>query len=161
LDIHSRVRTDFRRRFLTLLSYKFREFGSVTALSVLEAANVGVKSIDNSESYSMYIFLYLLSPNLISARAALGSAELGYMMTPFDLKRLDSYANNMLDYHVVLDLLPSSAALYFERRLGAEVRLSAVQSAILLALGLQRKTIEEVEVRVLSPGLWDCVLMMS
>jgi N-acetyltransferase 10 len=75
------------------------------------------------------------------------------MMTPFDLKRLDSYANNMLDYHVVLDLLPSSAALYFERRLGTEVRLSAVQSAILLALGLQRKTIEEVEVRVLSPGL--------
>ena len=34
---------DFRRRFLTLLSYKFREFGSVTALSVLEAANAGIK----------------------------------------------------------------------------------------------------------------------
>ena len=33
--------TDFRKRFITLLSYKFREFASVTALSVLEAANAG------------------------------------------------------------------------------------------------------------------------
>jgi len=39
---------DFRKRFLTLLSYKFREFGSVTALSILEAANAGVK--DDSET---------------------------------------------------------------------------------------------------------------
>lgn len=68
-------------------------------------------------------------------------------MTAFDLKRLDSYANNLLDYHVILDLLPTVATLYFEKRLGPEVHLSAVQSSILLALGLQRKTIEEVEVR--------------
>jgi N-acetyltransferase 10 len=32
---------DFRKRFISLLSYKFREFASVTALSVLEAANAG------------------------------------------------------------------------------------------------------------------------
>ena len=38
--------TDFRRRFLSLLSYKFLEFGSVTALSVLEAANAAVKKLD-------------------------------------------------------------------------------------------------------------------
>ena len=37
---------DFRRRFLSLLSFKFREFGSVTALSVLEATNAGVKALD-------------------------------------------------------------------------------------------------------------------
>jgi N-acetyltransferase 10 len=66
-------------------------------------------------------------------------------LTPFDLKRLESYANNMLDYHVILDLLPAVAGLFFEKRFGEEVRLSAVQSAILLALGMQRKTIEDVE----------------
>jgi N-acetyltransferase 10 len=71
---------------------------------------------------------------------------LSFLLTPFDLKRLESYANNMLDYHVVLDLLPTTASLYFQKRLGGDVRLSAVQSAILLALGLQRKTVEEVEV---------------
>lgn len=55
----------------------------------------------------------------------------------------------MLDYHVILDLLPTVATFYFDKRLGSDVRLSAVQSSILLALGLQRKTIEEVEVRSL------------
>ena len=66
---------------------------------------------------------------------------------PFDLKRLESYANNMVDYHVIMDLLPIVSSLYFEKRLGEEVRLGAVQSSILLALGLQRKTIEQVEVK--------------
>lgn len=92
--------------------------------------------------------MLILAPrNLLTHLTALGTTELSYLMTPFDLKRLESYANNMLDYHVVLDLLPAVATLYFERRLGPDVRLSAVQSSILLALGLQRKIIEEVEVR--------------
>lgn len=57
----------------------------------------------------------------------------------------------MLDYHVILDLLPTVALLYFEKRLGDEIRLSAVQSSILLALGLQRKTIEEIETELQLP----------
>ncbi|KAJ8595161.1 DUF699-domain-containing protein [Rhizopogon salebrosus TDB-379] len=124
---------DFRRRFLSLLSFKFREFGSVTALSVLEAANVGVKKLDEEKT------------------RVLGSQELSILMSPFDLKRLESYANNMLDYHVVLDLLPTVAPLYFEGRLGGDVKLSAVQASILLGLGLQRKTIEEVEAELSLP----------
>jgi N-acetyltransferase 10 len=47
---------DFRRRFLSLLSFKFREFGSVTALSVLEAANTGVKKLDEEKSRGKIIF---------------------------------------------------------------------------------------------------------
>lgn len=38
------VYTDFRKRFLSLLSFKFREFGCVMALSVLEAANTGMEA---------------------------------------------------------------------------------------------------------------------
>lgn len=94
---------------------------------MLEAANVGVKKLGGERS------------------RAVESPELSILMSPFDLKRLESYANNMLDYHVVLDLLPTVASLYFEGRLGDDVRLSAVQASILLGLGLQRKTIEEVE----------------
>ncbi|KAF8906316.1 GNAT acetyltransferase 2-domain-containing protein [Gymnopilus junonius] len=134
---------DFRRRFITLLSYKFREFGSVTALSILEAADRGIK--DETEDTE-------LSPQ-----------ELAMRFTPFDLKRLESYANNMLDYHVILDLMPAAAELYFQKRLGSgasssegqngegPVRLTAVQSGILLALGLQRKTIEEIEAELQLP----------
>lgn len=65
------------------------------------------------------------------------------------MKRLASYANNLLDYHAILDLLPSLAILYFTNRLSPSptepLRLSAVQSAILLVLGLQRRPIEAVE----------------
>jgi N-acetyltransferase 10 len=76
----------------------------------------------------------------------LGPSELSILLTPFDLRRLESYGNNALDYHVILDLLPIIASLFFEKRLGDEVRLSAVQSSILLSIGLQRKAIEEIVV---------------
>ncbi|KAF7971384.1 hypothetical protein HWV62_21298 [Athelia sp. TMB] len=64
-----------------------------------------------------------------------------------------SYADNALDYHVILDLLSAIAGLYFKGRMsrpiageeGEEVRLRAVQSAILLAIGLQRKNVDEEE----------------
>jgi len=77
---------------------------------------------------------------------ALTSEELAFLLTPFDLKRLESYAQNSLDYHVILDLLPTVATLYFEKRLGNEMRLSVIQSSMLLGMGLQRKSVEEVEV---------------
>lgn len=154
-----RIFLDFRRRFLTLLSYKFREFGSVTALSILEAANAGIK--DSSEDQGILHFIYPLLPQILQlfVIAELKPEELAMLFTPFDLKRLESYANNMLDYHVILDLIPSVANVFFQQRLAASshtgdpqdgpVRLSAVQSSILLAVGLQRKSIEDVEVRAL------------
>ncbi|KAF8573560.1 DUF699-domain-containing protein [Ramaria rubella] len=118
---------DFRQRFLTLLSFKFREFGCVTALSIIEATNARVKHFDSEGTLN-------ITPQ-----------ELSFLLSLFDLKRLESYANNMLDYHAILDVLPTVASLYFEKRLGQDVKLSAVQSSILLAMGLQRKTVEEVE----------------
>lgn len=69
------------------------------------------------------------------------------MLSPYDMKRLLSYANNMLDYHVILDLLPTLSELYFAQRFPSECHLSAVQSSILLAIGLQRKSVEDIEVR--------------
>jgi N-acetyltransferase 10 len=93
---------------------------------------------------------HLREPSTDASIAELNSTELNHLLTPFDLKRLEAYANNMLDYHVILDLVPTIATLFFEKRLigsGEEgnVRLSAVQSSILLGLGLQRKSIEEIE----------------
>ena len=77
--------------------------------------------------------------------AALTPAEAREQFTPFDMKRLKSYADGLLDHHVITDLLPSLATLVFTHRFGAAVKVSAVQSAILLALGLQRKSLESVE----------------
>lgn len=72
--------------------------------------------------------------------------ELDAYFSAYDLKRLESYANNMLDYHVILDLLPTIAHLYFGGRLGEVIKFSGVQSSILLGIGLQRKAIEDLEV---------------
>lgn len=121
---------DFHRRFISLLSYQFRSFLSVQALALDESANAGVALLEIGE-----------------APKPLTKPELDEHLTPFDLKRLDSYANNMLDYHVILDLLPTLASLYFTGRIRNNngIRLSGVQQALLCAIGLQRKVLEDVE----------------
>lgn len=43
-----------------------------------------------------------------------------------------------------MDLLPKIAALYFSGRIKAHVNLGGVQQGILIALGLQRKDVEDV-----------------
>lgn len=125
---------DFHRRFLSLLSYQFRDFSSVLALSINESANAGFKLDPANEPHP------------------LTKAELDALLSPFDLKRLESYANNMLDYHVVLDLVPTLAALYFTGRLAPTVKLTGVQSSILLAVGLQRKDLSSVESELSLPS---------
>ncbi|KAK9245310.1 GNAT acetyltransferase 2-domain-containing protein [Lipomyces tetrasporus] len=126
--------SDFRKRFIQLLAYEFRDFSAVTGLSVLEST--GVKE----NSY--------ISKN-----------DLDSLFSPYDLKRLESYANNLLDYHVIVDLLPPIAQLYFQNKFRAiisegtelqdqeeeEVKLSAIQSTILLGIGLQKKDVTALE----------------
>lgn len=118
---------DFQKRFLSLLSYQFRSFPSVTSLSIEESASLGAN----------------LDADLQAT--PITKTELDALFSPFDLKRLDSYANNMLDYHVILDMLPSIATLYFTGRLKSHLKMSGVQVALLLAVGLQRKEFSEVE----------------
>lgn len=76
--------------------------------------------------------------------SALTKDELEALFTPHDLKRLDSYARNLLDYHVCMDMLPSIAKTWFLNRV--PVTISVLQSAILLGMGLQHKTIDDLEV---------------
>ncbi|CAH7687422.1 GNAT acetyltransferase 2-domain-containing protein [Phakopsora pachyrhizi] len=116
---------DFRNRFMALLSYKYRNLPSIMCLTILEATNAG---------------------DLIAKKVEPATAqELSRLFTPYDLKRLESYSNNMLDYHVILDLLPRLTELYFGGKFNQETKLSGVQSSIILCLGLQRKSVEEIE----------------
>ena len=110
---------------MKLLSYdSFKKFDSATALSIIDATS-GRTTIESPQSIS--------------------GDELNALFTPFDMKRLESYAESMIDYHVVLDLVPTIASLFFSKRLGSECTLSAAQQAILLALGLQRKPVDAIE----------------
>ncbi|KAJ1966346.1 N-acetyltransferase 10 [Dipsacomyces acuminosporus] len=120
---------DFHHRFGTLLSYSFTDFSVVLAMSILDAAKAGRSSESLAED----------------AASPYTRTDLSRDFSGYDLKRLESYANNLLDYHVVLDLLPAIAQRYFDSRFGAGVSLSGVQACILLGLGLQRKSVDSVE----------------
>lgn len=114
---------DFHKRFINLLSYSFRNFSSVQALSVLESSRI---EGDDKPTFKF------------------DKTELDKALSPFDLKRLESYSNNLIDYHVILDLLPFIALQYFNDEIRQEISLSHVQSAILLSVGLQHKELEDI-----------------
>lgn len=117
---------DFHKRFLSLLSYEFGKFPAVQALDILQSTGkVDSKALDRS--------------------------ALNEILSPFDLKRLDSYANNLLDYHVILDMLPMIALVFFSDKT-KDVSLSSVQAAILLAIGLQHKSMDDISKELRLPA---------
>lgn len=131
--------SDFRRRFCTLLSFRFRELRTLTALSVLEAA----------------------SQAAAPETRALHRAELSWLLTPFDMKRLESYGNHLLELQVAVDLLPALAQLYFGGRLrslgeadteaGQALVISGLSASLLLAIGLQRRSIDDIAAELSLP----------
>ncbi|GAA5833748.1 hypothetical protein JCM11251_003218 [Rhodosporidiobolus azoricus] len=112
---------DFRKRFLQLLSYKFREFDVKTALSILEAAS---------------------RADPTRQRRVLTAADVRDFFSPFDLKRIKSYVDGTITWHVITDLLPTLAILFFTQRFPdmAKDNPGAMQQMILCAIGLQRKS---------------------
>jgi N-acetyltransferase 10 len=126
---------DFHRRFLSLLSYNFRTFPAVLALSIDESAGIAFRSQSSDVLASSAATPTVLTKEILDAH-----------FTPHDLARLTSYATSMLDYHAILDLLPSIASLYFSGplRSSANLNFTGVQSALLLAAGCQRKDLEDV-----------------
>lgn len=61
----------------------------------------------------------------------------------FTFHVLQAYSSNLVDYHLILDLLPSLARLYLSGQLPAT--LSYGQAAILLCLGLQQREVSELQ----------------
>uniref|UniRef100_A0A4W4FB56 RNA cytidine acetyltransferase n=2 Tax=Electrophorus electricus TaxID=8005 RepID=A0A4W4FB56_ELEEL len=119
---------DFRRRFLSLLSYQFSSFSPTLALNILQNRSVG----DDSP-------------------ALLSSAALAAQFIPYDLKRLEMYSRNMVDYHLIMDMVPAVARMFFLKQLG-DISLSAAQSALLLGLGLQHKSVDDLEKEIELPS---------
>uniref|UniRef100_A0A673HSW4 RNA cytidine acetyltransferase n=1 Tax=Sinocyclocheilus rhinocerous TaxID=307959 RepID=A0A673HSW4_9TELE len=91
---------DFRRRFLSLLSFQFSKFSPTLALNILQNKNAK----DDSPA----------------------GTELAATFTPYDLKRLEMYSRNMVDYHLIMDMIPVVARMYFLKQLG-DITLSVAQ----------------------------------
>ncbi|XP_001607707.1 RNA cytidine acetyltransferase [Nasonia vitripennis] len=110
---------DFRRRFISLLSSSFRDYAPSLALAILTNNTIKLPS----ETIQKQI--------------------LDTYFTSYDVGRLEKYSSNMTDYHLIMDLVPPLARLYYLNLMGS-VHFSPVQSAILLSLGLQHKTVDQV-----------------
>uniref|UniRef100_A0A914UPD7 Possible tRNA binding domain-containing protein n=1 Tax=Plectus sambesii TaxID=2011161 RepID=A0A914UPD7_9BILA len=74
--------------------------------------------------------------------AGLTREQLGAYLSNADLKRLEQYARNMVDHHLITDLLPTVARLFFTGLMADEAKLNAAQSAIVLGVGLQHKSVD-------------------
>ncbi|RKO95342.1 hypothetical protein CAUPRSCDRAFT_12953, partial [Caulochytrium protostelioides] len=110
------------------------------------------------------------------AANALTSQEIPTYFTRFDLKRLASYADNLVDFHVVADLLPRLAQLYFDpkgcrlilppsKAASAEASLatgplSAIQQSLLVGMGLQMKSMDDM-VKELNVGSSQLLALFS
>jgi len=116
--------TDFRRRLTSLLGLAMSGMGVDLALSLLDPQ---------------------LQPS-DGQPAAPTSEQLSWIIGSYDMRRLQSYANNLVDHHLVMDLVPLLASLRFTNRL--RTPLSHVQAAILLGLGLQHKTLDSLSVEL-------------
>lgn len=112
--------SDFKSRYIFLLSYQLRNFVPSLALSVLTNTNINTSSMK-----------------------VLTKEELQSYLSVSSIKRLEMYCQNLVDYHLIVDLMPTLAKLYFLNHLG-DVSLTFVQTAILLCLGLQHKTVDQI-----------------
>ncbi|XP_033005848.1 RNA cytidine acetyltransferase [Lacerta agilis] len=119
---------DFRRRFLSLLSYQFSTFSPSLALNILQNRNIKPPP-----------------------QPPISRNELEAVFIPYDLKRLEMYSRNMVDYHLIMDMIPAISKMYFLNQLG-DMTLSATQSALLLGIGLQHKSVDQLEKEIELPS---------
>ena len=109
---------DFRKRFSALLGFQLRNLESKLA------SNIIVNSIH-------------------TAVTELTLEDLQREFTAYDVKRLEQYCGNLADYHLVMDMIPTAAKWFFLGQMG-DMHISLVQQCILLAVGLQHRTVEDI-----------------
>jgi N-acetyltransferase 10 len=117
---------DTKRRFVSLLSGSFRDMPIRLAISVLEKMAECKDVVDRAGN----------------ASGKIKAEELSYLMTPHDMKRLELYGRNLCDHHLVTDLLPTIARLYFTGRFGEDFKLSSAQAAIVCGIGVQNRDVD-------------------
>ncbi|KAG0484370.1 hypothetical protein HPP92_008449 [Vanilla planifolia] len=114
---------DFCKRFSRLLDTTFQALDYKLAMSILAS------KIDFTEDEH--------NSNEECIRA------LRNLFSPYDLERLEAYAKNRVDYHMILDLVPNLAYQYFQGQI--HVTLSPVVASVLFCIGMQNKDITSIQ----------------
>lgn len=141
---------DTQRRIISLLSGPFNNMNLKLATSVLQefdSSSNNRQDFMNNEDVNEAI-----KRRSGSSSSQIAVAELNYFLTPHDLKRIELYGRNLCDHHLVSDLLPSLARLYFSGRMGPSFHLSSLQGALLCGIGLQNQTVDKVTAQLGLPA---------
>lgn len=113
--------SDFRRRILRLSGKAFSPFTTSLVLSLL----------DN---------------NTVKAEAAgklASRADIENSLLPHEMRRIDSYTRNQVEFRLILDLTYDIAFMYFQDKFPL-LNLDAIQKAILIGIGLQHKNLDAI-----------------
>ncbi|KAH7819850.1 putative N-acetyltransferase 10 [Monocercomonoides exilis] len=140
---------DFTSRLCTLLSFSFSSFSTALALSLVDPkkqlvgllqrrsdANKEKANRNDEKVQAAWESAFAASFPRLSAKT------LPLHLSDYDMKRLESYGKDLVDFHLVMDVIPTLAALFFTRRFRCEATL--IQQSLLVAIGLQRKGIDEL-----------------
>jgi N-acetyltransferase 10 len=118
----------FRRRFVSLLVGRFRQFSPLLALSLL------------APKLQFYCHLTKLKTQKIKPSLIREDFK---KISPYDIKRLQLYTTGSLDLSQILDLVPSIAKAFFLGRL--PLNLSFIQATVILYIGLQHREVSTIE----------------
>lgn len=110
---------EFLKRFLSLLGGPLSDISPLIALRVIQAHNIKI------------------------TQKEIEWRELKTIITGHDLQRLEKYSKNLADHHLITDLFPYVANLFFMQKLPT-VHLSPLQSGLMVGLGLQLKSFDEI-----------------
>ncbi|KAH8582111.1 KRE33p like superfamily I ATPAse fused to an acetylase [Cryptosporidium sp. chipmunk genotype I] len=138
---------DFSSRTIQYISSpQFKQMPVVLALSLaMSYKNLISKQETVSSSEPLY------TQDFTQLKPLLNESNLHCFLTDNDCVRLTRYARQMADYSSISDLVPIISQLYFENRI-SNVSISFLQSAVLLGLGSQRKSIDEISSELSTPS---------
>lgn len=143
---------DYRSRLISLMSFSFSKLEAPLALTLLDpernitgtTTELVVGADGDAEDNQ--------TSALVSNSHSLNARELlSAHMTYHDMKRLELYSRNMVDHHMILDVVPTLAKFLFQGKLG-NTRLSYLQAAILLASGLQHRDVDSISAELDLPS---------
>lgn len=155
---------DYRRRIISLMGYSFNKLEIPLSIALLDpercltsvsgqtAGEGGEEVYLEKEGEEELNGGFLTSLEGLKSMAEgvqqlakpLGAVELlSVHLTHHDLKRLELYSRNMVDHHMILDLVPLLTKLLFNQRLGS-LRFSFLQIAVILAIGLQLRDVDSI-----------------
>jgi N-acetyltransferase 10 len=130
---------DYRRRLVSLLSQSFVKMEAPLAITLVDPDRIfSTNNESNVDDSTAALKLGVYGASKLSANELIT-----VHFSHHDLKRIELYARNMVDHHMIADTLSTLARLLFLGRL-PDVRLSNLQVAVLIATGLQHRDIDSV-----------------